>query len=87
MERLSNMITSKVKDRTWKGIKASRNSPPLSHLFFADDLILFAKADQPNCEIIMDVLIEFCDVSGQKVNHAKSKLFASSNLPRHKAMT
>lgn len=64
MERLSNMINSKVREGSWKGIKASKNSPPLSHLFFADDLILFAKADHTNCETIMDVPNEFCEVSG-----------------------
>lgn len=80
MERLSNMIISKVKQQTWKGIKASSNSPELSHLFFIDDLILFAKADQSNCETIIEVLNEFCVIYAQKINYLKSKLFASKNI-------
>ncbi|XP_028055196.1 uncharacterized protein LOC114259389 [Camellia sinensis] len=82
MERLSNMINFKVHQGSWKGIKASRNSPSVSHLFFADDLILFAQANQMNCDTIIDVLCEFCEVSGQKINYAKSKLFISPNIPR-----
>ncbi|XP_028104122.1 uncharacterized protein LOC114303175 [Camellia sinensis] len=83
MERLSNMIHCKVHEGSWKGIKASKNSPSLSHLFFADDFILFAQANSPNCETIMDTLSELCDVSTQKVNLLKSKLFVSPNVPRN----
>lgn len=80
MERLSNMINRKVREGCWKGIKASRNSPSLSHLFFADDLILFAQANHTNCATVMAVLSEFCEVSSQKVNLLKSKLFVSPYL-------
>ena len=31
----------------------------LSHLFFADDLVLFAKVDHINCSAIRDVLDDF----------------------------
>ncbi|XP_028056650.1 uncharacterized protein LOC114260679 [Camellia sinensis] len=87
MERLSNMISSNVEGGQWKGIKATRTSPPISHLFFADDLILFAKAYLSNCDTIMSVLSKFCAVAGQKINHSKSKLFVFPNLARNKALS
>lgn len=80
MERLSNMIRSKVDVGAWKGIQVSRTSPALTHLFFADDLILFAKADQSNCNTIMEVLNDFCKMSGQKLSLQKSKMFVSKNV-------
>lgn len=64
MENLSNMIRIQTESGDWKGLKASNNCPPISHLFFADDLILFAKANTRNCNCIMNVLSEFCDMSG-----------------------
>ena len=44
MEKLGHLIQSAVEEGRWKPIKLARSSPLLSHLFFADDLILFGKA-------------------------------------------
>ena len=51
----------------------SRSGPTFSHLMFADDLVLFAKADSSNCSIIRDVLDEFWAVSGQTISDSKSR--------------
>ena len=48
--------------------------------FFADDLLLFAKANPEICETISDVLKEFCSLSGQKISKEKSKIFFSLNV-------
>lgn len=64
MEYLSGPILKKVETGEWLGIKASPNGPAISHLFFADDLMLFAKADSGSCATIMEVLNEFCCKSG-----------------------
>lgn len=50
MELLSSFINKKCEDGYWDKVKASRNGPGFSHIFFADDLLLFAKANQKNCE-------------------------------------
>jgi hypothetical protein len=39
-----------------KGIKIARNCSPISHLLFADDLILFAKATSSEANILRSVL-------------------------------
>ena len=49
----------------------------ISHIFFADDLLLFSKANAKNCEAITTALGSFCDIAGQKVNKSKSKIFFS----------
>ena len=51
-----------------------------SHLFFTDDLVLFAKTNRKNCLAIKDVLDSFCLLSGQKVSNAKSRVFFSPNV-------
>ena len=52
----------------------------ISHLFFADDIILFTKATCSCCFHLKDILDKFCSCSGQLIGTPKSKLFFSSNL-------
>lgn len=86
LERLSILINNK---RSRKGIgkelKFSRNSTPLTHLFFADDLILFGQDNMNTVKAMMDVLNEFCMMSGQTMSLEKSKVFVSPNVQRNKA--
>ena len=64
MEFLGHLIEEKCTTKLWSPVKASRGGPSFSHLFFADDLVLFACADLENCHAINDVLQEFCSRSG-----------------------
>ena len=80
MEILGVLITNKCEDNLWDPISASRGGLPFSHLFFVHDLVLFAKADVKNCWAVREVLDTFCEISGQKVNVGKSRVFFSPNL-------
>lgn len=51
-----------------------------SHLFFADDLVLFTRANLENCLSIKDVLTKFCTRSGQTISAAKSRVCFSPNV-------
>ena len=51
-------------------------------MFFADDLVLFARADAINCSTRRDVLDSFCKISGQTVSEDKSRVFFSLNVDR-----
>ena len=82
MEFLGAQITSICEEWRRDKIKASRNGPSFSHVFFADDLMLFTKANHKNCEVIMEVLDVFWNLVGQKVNMQKSKILFSPNVPR-----
>lgn len=80
MEKLSHMINVKVEKNKWCGLKVSKNGPSISHLFYADDLVIFAKDDVEACRNIMITLNLFCDMSGQRINYKKSSLFVSNNV-------
>ena len=47
---------------------------------FANDLVLFTRVDHLNCSTIREVLDEFCEVSGQTISEAKSKVYFSLNV-------
>lgn len=80
LERLCHLIEMSMDCKEWKPISFSRGGPKLSHICFADDLILFAEASVAQVKVIRKVLERFCFASGQKVSLEKSKIFFSDNV-------
>lgn len=76
MEFLSVMIENEVEKGKWKGIRLGRGA-----IFFADDVLLFSLTDENSCESLKSTLETFCNISGQKVNLAKSSILFSKNTP------
>lgn len=68
MEVLGALIMEKCNSKFWNPIKVSQGGLAFSHHFFANDLVLFAKADQKNYLAVKDVLDAFCSLSGQKIS-------------------
>ena len=56
-------------------MKLNKIGPDLSHLFFVDDLLLFTEASMEQASVIQQCLDDFCDVSRQKVNKDKTRIF------------
>ena len=79
MEYLGFLIEKKYSNGSWCSLKASRGNIKISHLFFADDLILFAKATNEIGDVISEVLNDFCLESGQKISFTKSRIYFSPN--------
>lgn len=48
MEVLVFLIKDKCESKLWNPVRASRDGPEFSLLCFADDLVLFGKADEKN---------------------------------------
>lgn len=82
LERLCHLIDVSVAGKNWKPISISQGGPKLSHICFADDLILFAEASVAQIRVIRKVIERFCVASGQKVSLDKSKIFFSENVHR-----
>lgn len=79
MEYLASLIETENSCENWTGVKTSKEGSIFSHLFYADDLLLLAKATKKNCLTIKKVLCKFFSCFSQKVNPIKSKIFFSTH--------
>lgn len=86
IERLSHIIGKSVLDGRWKGIQVTRNSLIISHLLFADDMVLFSEVNMEQINVIKDFLENFSKLSGQRVNFHKSSIFFSPHVEEDRAM-
>jgi hypothetical protein len=82
MERLGAMISKCVSDGIWEPMQISKDGTKLSHLFFADDVLLLTKANVTQARVIKEVLDNFCSLSGLKVSFEKSKFCTSAGVCR-----
>ena len=84
MEKLSIYISQRVGEGSWLPISISKDGPPISHLLFADDVLLFCKAKNSQVRIVLDTLDDFCMASGLRVNFKKSRALSSKNVSRRR---
>lgn len=80
MERLTHMILDRVHKRIWKGMRAGHKGPLISHMMFADDLVLFAEATPQQVDVILECMHEFGAMSGHKISQEKTYIFFSPNV-------
>ena len=71
MEKLTHLILDSVRERKWRGLRAGQRGPFITHMMFADDLVLFAEANQTNMNAILNCLQVFGEMSGHKANEEK----------------
>ena len=76
---LGFLISWRCEGNLWDLVQASRGGQAFSHIFFADDLVLFAKAYLRNCISVRETLDTFCELSGKTVSLNKSKVYFSPN--------
>ncbi|KAH1090330.1 hypothetical protein J1N35_017587 [Gossypium stocksii] len=80
MEWLGHMIQSAISEGIWNPIRLSRDGPSISHLFFADDLVIFSRADPKHYSLLKKILDRFCSFSSHKINTRKTNIFFSKGV-------
>ncbi|OMO90013.1 reverse transcriptase [Corchorus capsularis] len=72
MEGFSSLLQHAERIGDIHGVEVARNAPCISHLFFADDSLLFLRASLGECDAIKNLLRIFELASGQQINIDKS---------------
>jgi hypothetical protein len=80
-EGLTALLCKANLDFSLRGIAVCRNGPRVTHLMFADDCMLFFRANIEECQVVIDILSQYEEASGQKLNNDKTSIFYSSNTP------
>ncbi|KAK9992541.1 hypothetical protein SO802_027526 [Lithocarpus litseifolius] len=79
VETLSRIIDHQLAIKNLDGVKASINAPAITHVMYADDIVLFSKATKRNATTIVKCIEKYCKWSGQSLNKAKSGVFFSKH--------
>ena len=60
-----------------------RDGPKVTHLFFADNSLLFCQANNQDCNAMLELLDKYEMASRWQINREKTQLFFSSNTDQH----
>ena len=74
-------MKSKSTNEDVKGVVIAPTTPPVNHLLFADDSLLFYKTSTDGANEVNQLLNTYCQASGQRINHEKSTIFFSKKCP------
>lgn len=72
------MLSDYQKKGIIHGVSIATNAPPITHLLFADDSLLFCKANKIEAKAIKDILEAYQRAQCQKVNLDKSEIVFST---------
>lgn len=80
-EVLSGLCRNAELEGSLRGVRIARGCPRVNHLLFADDTMLFWNSSTASCLTLIEILQAYENVSGKKVNIAKSSITFSSKTP------
>nr|XP_027096039.1 uncharacterized protein LOC113715935 [Coffea arabica] len=77
----SNLLRKAEERNEIKGLRISRQGPIITHIFFADDSLIFCKTNMQQANEIMKILKTYEEALGQLINLDRSSVFFSKNMP------
>ncbi|XP_073136897.1 uncharacterized protein [Henckelia pumila] len=79
-EGLSTLIEEAARKGVIHGSQVCRGALSISHLLFADDSVMFFRANIRECQAVKEILHNYEMASGQAVNFGKSGVMFSRNV-------
>ncbi|XP_027109391.2 uncharacterized protein [Coffea arabica] len=79
----SHLLDRAQRNKKLTGMRISRSGPSITHLFFADDSLIFCKADKRQAEEVRRILKIYEHGSRQVINMEKFSVFFSRNVEQN----
>lgn len=79
VEALSSMVSKASSEGSLTGVSTFEYGPRISHLFFADDRLLFCKSTLSQWNHLTHLLRTYEEALGQRLNCNKTAIFFSKN--------
>lgn len=79
-EVFSHLIQMEVNRNSIQGVRICKGAPSVSHLLFADDSIIFCRANSKDVQTIKSVVECYSQALGQSINSSKSEVAMSENV-------
>lgn len=79
-EGLSCLLMASDANGSVQGVKVANLAPRVNHLLFADDRLLFFGANHEEATRVSELMQQYCDASGQRINKGKSSIFFSKGI-------
>ncbi|XP_057811420.1 uncharacterized protein LOC131025639 [Salvia miltiorrhiza] len=76
----SSLLKSYENQGLLSGVIMARHCPSITNLFFADDSLIFFKAEEEGARCLGTVLQKYAKASGQIINYEKSTISFSPNM-------
>lgn len=79
---LSRLLSRVADEGKISGVKVFRLNPKITHLMYADDLVIYCKANTLEATEVTNCLQTYCNWTGQEINWGKSSVHFSGNVHR-----
>ncbi|KAL9686221.1 hypothetical protein QQ045_023676 [Rhodiola kirilowii] len=81
MEFFSKSLNSAVSMGKIRPYRTKGCRPQIHHLLYADDLLIFTNGHKNSVANLLEVVNNFCKLSGQLLNPEKSMIYFADNIP------
>ncbi|CAN6724078.1 unnamed protein product [Malus baccata var. baccata] len=81
-EGFSSLIKNGMECGLLHGYRFTPNGTPITHLFFADDSVLFGNATVEEAKGVVDIVNTYARGSGQEINLSKSSIFFGTSTSK-----